>query len=267
MTQPTPKPARTPRRAPAPNADPHAVAPDPADPTGGALPLHIPEQEVGWLHPLYDDEQPEAPTHPFFVYEDRSPLPVLFDSQGYPVILFAAVPMQRKRRGGWDERTQRMFVAQLARTPCVTRAAKALGLGRRSAYQLLTKPEAEQFAKAWDMAIDFGLGRLRGDCLARCLDGPEEVKVMRKGKHVRTEFRHNDKLAMTLLAGQNRNVFAHRRGAQTRWRQNQEFTALDTARAAEEAARAAAAADYQRQCAQFIAANRPPRLGPRIVGL
>ena len=271
MTKPNRKPARTPRRALAPNADPHAVAPAPATSRAAAT-LSIPEQEIGWLHPLYDHEQPLPQyRHPFFIEEDRSPLPVLFDADGYPVILFEPVPMKRKRRGGWDELAQRRFIAQLARTPCVTRAAEALGLGRRSAYQLLRKPEAEQFAKAWDMALEFGLTRLSGGCLARCLDGPEEVKVMRKGRHVRTELRHNDKLAMTLLSGQNRDVFAHRRGAQRRWRQNQEFTTLDAARAAEEAARAAAAEDYQRQCEEFIAAReaarKAARIGPRIVRL
>ena len=245
-------------RGPARRAsDPHMPAPAPI-PT-------IPDQDIGWFHPIFDPEQPQPPyRHPFFVEEDRSPLPVLFDSEGYPVILFEAVVLKRKRRPGWCERTQREFIARLARTPSVIRCAEAVGLSARSAYALLLKPDAEQFAKAWDMAIEFAMNRLHGDSLSRCLDGPEEVKVFRKGRHVRTELRHNDKLAIALLSGQERNIGHYRHGAQRRWRQKREWEAADGAKAAEEQARLDAIADYRRQCEEFIARNSEPRIGPRI---
>ena len=53
--------------------------------------------------------------HPFFIEEDRTPLPMLFDAEGYPVIQFEPVPQQRRRKCGWDADRQRTFIAILAR--------------------------------------------------------------------------------------------------------------------------------------------------------
>ena len=109
--------------------------------------------------------------------------------------------LARRRRVGWDAERQRAFIALLARLPSVGKAAKAVGMSRRSAYKLLDKPEAEQFAKAWDMALDFGMDRLRRSSIARSLDGGDFVPVIRKGRLVRVEYRRNDGLAISLLSG------------------------------------------------------------------
>ena len=198
--------------------------------------------------------------HPFFVEEDREPLPMLFDAEGYPVILFNPVPQARRRRIGWDAERQRAFIAILARLPSVGRAARAVGMSRRSAYRLLDKPGAEQFAKAWDMALDFGMDRLRGSSIARCLDGGDFVPVFRKGRLVRVEFRRNDGLAISLLSGRNRDVDHYRRGAQTRWRQKREWEAADAARAEAEAARDQARRDCPRRGGEFIPRKPIPRV-------
>jgi len=205
--------------------------------------------------------------HRFFIEEDREPLPMLFDAEGYPVIQFEPVPQLRRRKCGWDADRQRAFIAILARVPSVGRAAMAVGMTRRSVYKLRDRPEAEQFCKAWDMALEFGMDRLRGSTIARCLDGGDFVPVFRKGKMVRVDFRRNDRLAIALLSGKDRDVDLYRRGAQTRWRQKREWEAVDEARAAAEAAREKARRDYQREVEEFIAKNPGPKPLPRIRSL
>lgn len=211
-----------------------------------------------------DDDLPLSDfRHPFFVEEDRTPLSMLFDAEGYPVILFDPVPQARRRRVGWDAGRQRAFIALLARLPSVGKAARAVGMSRRSAYKLLDKPGAEQFAKAWDMALEFGMDRLRTSSIARSLDGGDFVPVMRKGRMVRVEYRRNDRLAAALLTGQGRDVDHYRRGAQTRWRQKREWEAADAARARAESAREEAHRDYLKQAEEFIAQNPGPKPLPR----
>ena len=201
--------------------------------------------------------------HPFFIKEDREPLPTLFDAEGYPVIQFDPVPQLRRRKCGWDADRQRAFIALLARVPSVGRAAKAVGMSARSAYKLLDKPGAEQFARAWDMALDFGMDRLRGSSISRCLDGGDFVPVFRKGRLVRVDFRRNDRLAIAILSGKDRDVDHYRRGAQTRWRQKREWETADDARAMAEAAREEARRDYMREVEEYVARNPGPRPLPR----
>lgn len=90
---------------------------------------------------------------------------------------------------------------------------------------------------------------------------------MRRGKHVRTEFRHNDKLAVVLLSHAERNVDDYRRGAQVRWRQTREREKLEDEKRTKEEARQQAIVDYRRALEEFVAANAPPRIGPRIRSL
>jgi hypothetical protein len=45
---------------------------------------------------------------------------------------------------------QRTFIATLAHTGCVGRAALAAGMSRESAYRLRRRKSAESFAGAWD---------------------------------------------------------------------------------------------------------------------
>ena len=213
--------------------------------------------------PLLCDGAPEQPLpayrHPFFIEEDHTALPALYDAEGYAVIQFDPVPQQRRRRFGWDEGRQRAFVAMLARIPSVGHAARAVGMSARSAYKLLERPGAQGFARAWDQALAEGMTRLRGGSLARCLEGGDFVPVYRKGRLVRIEHRRNDKLAIALLSGQHRDVDSYRRGAQTRWRQRREWAAADAASAA---ALEAEARFNQRiaAAAEEIARNRGPRI-------
>jgi hypothetical protein len=204
--------------------------------------------------------------HPHWIDEDPTPLPTLYDEDGYPVIDFAPVPMLRRRRGGWDEMKQRLFIALLARVPSVVRAARACGMSARSAYKLLDKPGAEQFAKAWDDAIDHGLNRLRCGALERAIDGGDFVPIYRKGRLVRIEHRRNDKLAIALLSGR-KDVDAYRRTSQNRWRQRQEWAALDAERAAKIEQEARFREDYARELEEMVRRGRKRKAIPRVLML
>ena len=57
------------------------------------------------------------------------------------------------RRDGWIVRRQLRFLDMLDRTRCVTRAAAAAGLSRKSAYRLRARADGALFAALWDRAI------------------------------------------------------------------------------------------------------------------
>lgn len=84
------------------------------------------------------------------------------DTPGDPYApAFAPVPLQRRRRGGWTAENQRLFIALLAETGSVKRAARRIGLSPRSAYRLRGKPGAGEFDLAWQAALDVRRARLR----------------------------------------------------------------------------------------------------------
>jgi hypothetical protein len=128
---------------------------------------------------------------------------------------FTPVPRLRKRRNGWTPEAQRAFIDALALCGCVARAARAVGMAPRSAYRLLESEGAESFAAAWDQAIARGVERLRLHALDRALNGAW-VPVVRRGRIVRHEFRHNDRLAIALLSGRKACVADNRERASSR---------------------------------------------------
>jgi hypothetical protein len=65
---------------------------------------------------------------------------------------FTPVPV-RARCDGWTEERQRVFIAALARTGCVGRAAAAAGMSRESSYRLRRRKGADSFAAAWDSIL------------------------------------------------------------------------------------------------------------------
>jgi hypothetical protein len=71
---------------------------------------------------------------------------------------------------------------------------------------------SDSFAIAWDKAYAEGLARLRDDSLDRAMNGAL-VPVYRKGRLVRVEHRRNDRMAIALLGGRNRDIDWHRQGA------------------------------------------------------
>lgn len=65
---------------------------------------------------------------------------------------FYPVPT-RTRRDGWTIERQADFLGMLAETGSVIGACEAVGMSRKSAYQLRARPGAESFAAAWDAAL------------------------------------------------------------------------------------------------------------------
>jgi hypothetical protein len=65
---------------------------------------------------------------------------------------FYPVPT-RTRRDGWTVERQADFLGMLAETGSVIGACEAVGISRKSAYQLRARPGATSFAAAWDAAL------------------------------------------------------------------------------------------------------------------
>ena len=65
---------------------------------------------------------------------------------------FTPVPVKR-RADGWTPLRQAEFIGVLAETGSVRAAAEFVGMARETAYRLRKKPGAEEFARAWDIAL------------------------------------------------------------------------------------------------------------------
>ena len=73
---------------------------------------------------------------------------------------FHPVPVGR-RHDGWTPGRQAAFLGMLDQTRSVVAAAKAVGMGRESAYRLRKRPGAAGFAAAWDAAMGFPLASVK----------------------------------------------------------------------------------------------------------
>ncbi|NUT00176.1 MAG: hypothetical protein HOP96_04295 [Sphingomonas sp.] len=57
------------------------------------------------------------------------------------------------RSEGWTPSRQLDFLEKLARTRCVSTAAKSVGMSRESAYRLRGRSSSALFAAAWDRVM------------------------------------------------------------------------------------------------------------------
>jgi hypothetical protein len=128
---------------------------------------------------------------------------IAMDNETEDEIPFDPVPSRTRRKDGWTPERQRGFIAALARCGSVTAAAKHVGMSASSAYRLLDREGSESFAEAWDIAAEMGRDRIRDCTIDRARNGAW-VPVMRRGKIVRMEFRHFDRLAIAILSGRER---------------------------------------------------------------
>ena len=110
---------------------------------------------------------------------------------------FAPVPV-RARHDGWTALKQLTFIQMLAETGCVTEAARAVGMSVGSAYALRRRPEAQSFREAWDVALDYGVGRLADAALGRAINGVAQP-VFYKGEQVGERRKYDEKLTQFLL--------------------------------------------------------------------
>lgn len=114
-----------------------------------------------------------------------SPNPTEPDLTG-TILDFTPVPQARARFGGWSALAQRRFIYALSVMGSVGAAARAVGMGRVSAYRLRERAlvaggGAESFAAAWDRAVDEGRNRQYDYALERALNGVTTIRVSRGG--------------------------------------------------------------------------------------
>ncbi len=65
---------------------------------------------------------------------------------------FDPVPV-RRRSDGWTPERQRAFIAELARSRCIIRTCRHVGLSSESAYKLYRRADAASFRAAWDTVL------------------------------------------------------------------------------------------------------------------
>lgn len=97
------------------------------------------------------------------------------------VLAFQPVPQQRRRADGWTPATQQCFIYALEAMGSVGQAARAVGMGRASAYRLRERPGAASFAAAWDSAIATGRTHQFSIAMDRALNGVTVVRVLKGG--------------------------------------------------------------------------------------
>ncbi len=115
-----------------------------------------------------------------------------------PLSDFAPVPRRTARHDGWTPERQRAFVAALADTGSVSRAAAQVNMASEGAYQLRRQPGAEGFRAAWSAALDFGVARLKDIALERAVEGAL-VPVLTGGRLIGYRRVFNDRLLMFCL--------------------------------------------------------------------
>ena len=147
---------------------------------------------------MSDEQNPSAPAP-----RDSAALPATqpeLDENGYDPADYDWVPVARRPRvGGWTAEKQRAFIAALASTASVTKAALAVNMSVQSCYDLRHAPNAQSFEAAWDSALRRGALKLADNLLERAIDGTEEPIFDRKGNRIGTRVRYNDRLGMFLL--------------------------------------------------------------------
>lgn len=111
---------------------------------------------------------------------DDSPDPLNPDLTGM-LFDFTPVPLERVQANGLSPLVQKRFIYALSVMGSVGTAARAVGMGRVSAYRLREREGADSFATAWDNAIR--LGRTRQYCTAMetALNGVTTIRVLRGG--------------------------------------------------------------------------------------
>jgi hypothetical protein len=112
-------------------------------------------------------------------------------------LLAATVPL-RARHDGWTPEKQHRFIQALAESGCVAEACAAVGMSAASAYKLRTRPDANIFRQAWDIALDQAIRRLSDAAYSRALHGVA-TPVFYKGEQIGERRRYDERLTMFLL--------------------------------------------------------------------
>ncbi|MFL6846252.1 MAG: hypothetical protein ACJ8ER_15390 [Allosphingosinicella sp.] len=106
----------------------------------------------------------------------------------------------RKRRSdGFTPDRQCVFLEALARCGVAADACRAAGISRDTAYNLRNSAEGAAFALGWNAAVLISRGRLADELESRALNGVVE-KIYRNGELWAERHRHDNRLAMAVLA-------------------------------------------------------------------
>jgi hypothetical protein len=111
---------------------------------------------------------------------------------------FTPVPLTRSRKDGWTPARQRIFLAALATTGIVSRAAKAAGMGVTSVYNLRKRKGAESFAAAWDQVESAARDRALDYVIGHVLNGETRPRFYR-GRFVGTIHRTEQKVMLAAV--------------------------------------------------------------------
>lgn len=112
---------------------------------------------------------------------------------------FTSVPRQTRRVSGLNPHKQRAFIAHLAASGSVTMAARATGHSASPWYQLRRAPGAEQFAAAWDRAIEAGARRVLDLLTEHAIHGTPET-ISQNGEVVLERRRYNHRAMQWIVA-------------------------------------------------------------------
>ncbi|MDN3644664.1 hypothetical protein QWY75_00430 [Pontixanthobacter aestiaquae] len=104
-----------------------------------------------------------------------------------------------QRHDGWTPARQAAFLRELAATHNVSAAARAVGMGRQSAYKLRMRLQGTPFDKAWQAAFVTRFDALAEAALDRALHGVE-VPHYYNGELVGTSRRYDERLTLALLS-------------------------------------------------------------------
>ena len=157
--------------------------------------------------PGFEDRKPPAPkpSTALVANPDYNPTPAELEAQiddcGYDPADYHWVPVLRKRRAdGWSPQRQRDFIAALADTGSVKAATRIVGMSEQSCYRLRREPGAENFATAWDAAVQQASLRLVDIAFERAINGiAEKIEYDANGDPMEPRRRYNDRLLMFLL--------------------------------------------------------------------
>ena len=140
---------------------------------------------------------------------------------------FTPVPRLRDRSNGWKPHVQQAFIEALADTGSVASACRAVNRSTHGAYHLRRQPGAEEFAAAWEAALDFGMRRIEDVAMDRALNGVE-MPVYSYGQLVGTRISYNDRLLMFMLRNRAPERFAEGRPKSMNAVDKMELTRLRT---------------------------------------
>lgn len=112
---------------------------------------------------------------------------------------FEPVPSASNRHDGWTPERQRAFIAALAKIGMVAAAARAVGMSRKSAYDLLKRAGPESsFARAWRGALAAGRTNAWSTAVDRAIHGVE-IPYFYRGIQRGTRRVYNDRLLIAAL--------------------------------------------------------------------